>query len=297
MKMEKLMNEPRALRAVFGMSLGEFQALVPLFEQAWLAVLKRRPDRQRAVGGGAKGKLKGAQDKLCFILFYLKVYPTFDVMSAFFDLDRSECCRWTHKLLPVLEEVLARKLVLPRRQIRSVAEFAAAFPGVREVLVDGMERRIQRPKKPSSNRKHYSGKKKAHTRKAIVVADGTRRIGLLSRSKRGVRHDKRIADMHGIIQSVPEDVSVIADTGFQGSRHPGLCLPRKGSKRRPLSQEDRGWNRLVSSIRIRVEHAIGGMKRFAAVSGIYRNRKALCDDRFNLLAAGLWNLHLSLKAV
>lgn len=296
MKMEKLMSHPRTLRAVFGMNLVEFQSLVPLMEQAWFDVLKKRAGRQRAVGGGAKGKLRGAQEKLCFILFYLKVYPTFDVMSVFFDLDRSECCRWTHKLLPVLEKVLARKLVLPKRQIRSMAEFAAAFPGVSEVLVDGMERRIQRPKKPSSNRKHYSGKKKAHTRKAIVVADGTRRIGLLSRSKRGARHDKRIADMHGIIQGLPEQVSVIADTGFQGARHPGLCLPRKGSKRKPLSEEDRGWNRLVSSIRIYVEHAIGGMKRFAAVSGIYRNRKAFCDDLFNLLAAGLWNLHLSLKA-
>ena len=147
-----------------------------------------------------------------------------------------------------------------------------------------------------------------------MVADGTRRIGLLSRSKRGARHDKRITDQHRIIQSLPEQVSVIADSGFQGARHPGLCLPRKGShsalsgldlsspkvswpkgKRKPLSEEDRGWNRLVSSIRIYVEHAIGGMKRFAAVSGIYRNRKAFCDELFNLLAAGLWNLHLSLK--
>ncbi len=295
MNIHKLLNHPRALRAVFGMNLAEFQSLVPLMEQCWMAVLKGRANRQRAVGAGAKGKLQEAQSKLCFILFYLKVYPTFDVMSAFFDLDRSECCRWVHKLLPVLEKVLARKLVLPKRQIRSVAEFAAAFPGACEVLVDGMERRIQRPKKPTSNRKHYSGKKKAHTRKAIVVADGTRRIGLLSRSKRGARHDKRIADTHGIIQSLPKQVSVIADTGFQGAKHPGLCLPRKGSKRRPLNEEDRAWNRLVSSIRIYVEHAIGGMKRFGAVAGIYRNRKAFCDDLFNLLAAGLWNLHLSLR--
>lgn len=292
MNIDKLMGNPRVMQAVLGVSLGEFQSLVGLMEQAWFDVLKGRVHRQRAVGGGAKGKLEGGARKLLFILFYLKVYPTYDLMGVFFDLDRSECCRWTHKLLPVLERVLKRKLVLPKRQIRSVAEFAAAFPGACEVLVDGMERRIQRPKKPSSNRKHYSGKKKAHTRKAIVVADGTRRIGLLSRSKRGARHDKRIADMHGIIQSLPTHVSVIADTGFVGARHPGLCLPRKGSKRKPLSDEDRGWNRLVSSIRIRVEHAIGGMKRFAAVAGIYRNRKVCCDDRFNLLAAGLWNLHL-----
>ena len=38
-----------------------------------------------------------------------------------------------------------------------------------------------------------------------------------------------------------------------------------------------------------VEHAIGGMKRYNAVAGVYRNRLPKTDDRFNLLAAGLWN--------
>ena len=40
-----------------------------------------------------------------------------------------------------------------------------------------------------------------------------------------------------------------------------------------------------------VEHAIGGMKRFAATSHFYRNKKGQ-DDNFAELAAGLWNLNL-----
>ena len=88
-------------------------------------------------------------------------------------------------MLPVLEQVLQRKLVLPKRKIHSLAEFAAAFPGVREVLVDGLERHIARPGSPSTNRQQYSGKKKAHTRKAVVVLEATRRIGLLTPSQRG----------------------------------------------------------------------------------------------------------------
>ena len=193
------------------------------------------------------------------------------------------------------QAVLGRQLVLPKRKITSLAEFTAAFPGATEVLVDGMERPIQRPKKASTNRKHYSGKKKRHTRKAIVVADTNRRIGWLTPSQRGARHDKRVADAHRVIQVIPATVSVIADSGFQGSQHPQLCLPRKGSKNHPLSEEDRGWNRLVSSVRVRVEHALGGLKRFGAAANIYRNHKARCDDRFNLLAAGLWNLRLAFQ--
>ena len=295
MELERLLSDPRMMQAVLGMGRDEFARLVPVLDQVWQQVLAQRPDRQRAVGAGAKGKLAGAARKLGFMLFYLKVSPTFDVLSFLFALDRSECCRWVHKLLPVLERVLGRQLVLPQRKITSLAEFTAAFPGATEVLVDGMEHPIQRPKKASTNRKHYSGKKKRHTRKAIVVADTNRRIGWLTPSQRGPRHDQRMADAHRVIQVIPATVSVLADAGFQGSQHPQLCLPRKGSKNQPLSEEDRGWNRLVSSVRVGVEHAIGGLKRFGAAANIYRHHKARCDDRFNLLAAGLWNLRLAFQ--
>ena len=128
-----------------------------------------------------------------------------------------------------------------------------------------------------------------------MVADTNRRIGWLTPSQRGPRHDQRMADAHRAIQVIPATVSVLADAGFQGSQHPQLCLPRKGSKNQPLSEEDRGWNRLVSSVRVGVEHAIGGLKRFGAAANIYRHHKARCDGRFNLLAAGLWNLRLAFQ--
>lgn len=284
------------MQAVLGMSCEEFEILVPGIEKCYREELEQRPDREREVGAGAKGKLPDARAKLFFILFYMKVYPTFDLIGLFFDLNRSECCRWMHRLRPILEEVLRRKLVLPKRKISTVEEFYQAFPNAREVLVDGTERPIQRPTKASTNRKHYSGKKKRHTRKAIVVVDENRRIGVITPSKRGVRHDKRFAESHRIIESIPPEICVIADSGFQGARHHQLCLPIKGTKKRPLSQEDRDSNRLLSSIRVLVEHAIGGMKRFASAASIYRNHKKYCDDSFNLLAAGLWNFRLANKA-
>ena len=52
---------------------------------------------------------------------------------------------------------------------------------------------------------------------------------------------------------------------------------------------------MVVAVRVRVEHAIGGLKRFGAVANLYRNHKPCCDDRFNLLAAGLWNLRLAFR--
>ena len=92
---------------------------------------------------------------------------------------------------------------------------------------------------------------------------------------------------------IPSGVSLLADSGFQGLRHPGLCLPAKGTRKRPLSEEQRQWNTLLAGARVVVEHCIGGMKRYAAVAGVYRNRKPKTDDRFNLLAAGLWNFSIA----
>ena len=119
--------------------------------------------------------------------------------------------------------------------------------------------------------------------------DGKRRIGYLSPSKRGARHDKRLCDQRQIVPNIPPEVSILADSGFQGVRHPGICLPAKGTKKHPLNEEQREWNTLLASLRVVVEHNIAGMKRYNAVAGVYRNRLPKTDDRFNLLAAGLWN--------
>ena len=51
-------------------------------------------------------------------------------------------------------------------------------------------------------------------------------------------------------------------------------------------------NRLLSSSRVVCENAFAGVKRYGAVSQIYRNRVNNFDDSLMLTAAGLWNLYL-----
>ena len=58
----------------------EFEALVPGFERAYakadLSHTTVAGDlRKRKVGGGAKGRLTSIEDKLLFILVYVKTYP------------------------------------------------------------------------------------------------------------------------------------------------------------------------------------------------------------------------------
>ena len=85
-----------------------------------------------------------------------------------FNFDRSCAWEWVHGLLPVLEQALGYKQALPERKFRSVEEFLERFPDVKEVILDGTERPVQRPKDPEKQKEHYSGKKKRHTRKHRV---------------------------------------------------------------------------------------------------------------------------------
>lgn len=289
------MKDDRQMKAVIGMGKDEFQALLPAFSLAWHVELKlASPHRVRKVGGGKKGALPTMEDKLFAVLLYLKTYPTFDVLGFLTDRERSRACRSTHFLLGALERALGRKLVLPERKITSVEEFFEKFPEARDIFPDGTERPVQRPKDAKKRKKLYSGKKKRFTRKTIVVADEKKRILILTPTKSGRRHDKRLLDKSGLPQAIPDSVAVFADTGFQGMErdHPNTLIPKKASKNRPLTQTDKQNNRIISGLRITVEHVIGGMKRFKASADIYRNRIPNTDDKFHLLSAGLWNFHL-----
>ena len=282
------------MKALTGLSYQEFTDLVPTFKRALYDIQNEKKGRKRVPGGGRRGKLPTIEDKLFFILFYLKTYPTFDVLGFFTDRERSHSCESVHMLSKVLQRALGRKIALPKRKIHSVEEFLERFPEVTDVFLDGTERRIQRPKNSKRNKRHYSGKKKAHTRKNIVAVDSRKRIMILSPTKSGRRHDKRLQDKGALVEHIPKNVNIWADSGFQGIQHvhPNTLVCKRAKKNRPLTIEERKENRVISSFRIVAEHAIGGMKRYRILSDTFRNKLGTFDDLVPELGAGLWNYHL-----
>lgn len=295
MNTRRIIKDDRQLKAVIGMGKEEFQALLPSFANAWYVELKlASPNRVRKIGGGKKGVLKTMEDKLFAILLYLKTYPTFDVLGFLTDRERTRACRSTHFLLKVLQRTLGKNIVLPERKITSVEEFFEKFPETKDVFLDGTERPVQRPKDAQKRKKLYSGKKKQFTRKTIMVVNEKKKILLMTPTKSGRRHDKRLTDKAGLPNVIPHEVTIFSDTGLQGIQtiHPKTLIPKKATKKNPLTEEDKRNNRIISGLRMVVEHAIGGMKRFHAACDIYRNRIPNTDDKFFLLCAGLWNFHL-----
>ena len=298
MNIQRIAKDPRLCKALTGLSHQEFSDLVPVFEKALFELRMQKPKRKRKAGGGRLGKLPTIEAKLFFILFYLKTYPTFDVLGFLTDRERSHCCESVRFLSKALKKALGRELVLPERKIGSVDEFLRKFPEVKDVFLDGTERRVQRPKDGRRQRKTYSGKKKANTRKNIVMSDEKKKILFLSPTKSGRRHDKRLADKVSLVQRIPPTVGVWADSGFQGIQHlhPNTLIPKRGSKNHPLIDGEKRENRIISSFRIVIEHAIGGVKRYRALSDVLRNKIGWLDDLFIELGAGLWNFHLRYAA-
>jgi Helix-turn-helix of DDE superfamily endonuclease len=100
----RVLKEDRLLRAFTGLNRKALDQLSQAFEVVLNqeAIAKSQKPRKRAVGGGRKARLQQVQDKLFFILFYFKCYPTFDVAGVLFDLHRSRAHRWMLRLQPVL---------------------------------------------------------------------------------------------------------------------------------------------------------------------------------------------------
>ena len=152
-------------------------------------------------------------------------------MGELFGLSQPGVNYWIHRLLPVLRDALDSLSVLPERNPNDFARSQTATGTEPRLIIDGTERRRQRPKSPEKQALHYSGKKKAHTDKNVVIVDLRRKcIGFLSRTYVGKTHDKKIADSEGI--SYPPKAELYKDTGFQGYE-PAVTRTCRAKKSRP----------------------------------------------------------------
>jgi hypothetical protein len=93
-----------------------------------------------------------------------------------------------------------------------------------------------------------------------------------------------------------ESIKCEADTGYQGivKIHSNSEIPKKHSKKKPLSKEEKKRNHRLSSSRVIIENIIREVKIFRIIAEKYRNRRKKYALRFNLIAA-IYNLNLYSK--
>lgn len=181
-------RDDRQLRALTGVSTEKFSTLEAAFTLALDDEKERtyregivQGKRQRKPGGGQKGKLPTAHEKLIFLLYYLKVYPTFDVLGTQFGLNRSKACENVHNLLPILGKALDNLGVLPQREFKTVEDFRTACNWVDELLIDATERPHCRPQDAEKQKDLYSGKKKSIRLKTPLLRPWPNGLFLLAR--------------------------------------------------------------------------------------------------------------------
>jgi hypothetical protein len=107
----------------------------------------------------------------------------------------------------------------------------------------------------------------------------------------GKRHDFRLFKESGI--HIHPEIKSHTDTGYQGMHklHRNSELPKKKTKKNPLTKEDKKKNRELSSERVLNENVIGMVKRFKIIADRYRNRRKRFGLRFNLIS-GIYNFEL-----
>ena len=217
---EEVKTNPRKFLSLTSLTPDEFEDLLPAFEKAYL---KKYPAsktmtgkaRKRKAGAGRKGSLASIEQKLLFGLVYQKGYPLQSILGELFGMGQGRANTWIHRLLPILKQALDDLGVLPERDPKKFRTKEKNRKDAADSIIDGTERRRQRPKQAEKQALHYSGKKKIHSDKNVVIATAkTKRVSYLSQTYPGKTHDKKVADTENV--SYPKHIALHKDTGFQG---------------------------------------------------------------------------------
>lgn len=132
----------------------------------------------------------------------------------------------------------------------------------------------------------------------LVISSVSKVILYISRSYVGSAHD------FGILKEEfpPQKAwfarfNVRLDLGFLGFSDLYPCcqlyIPFKKPRKNDLPQEAKADNKVQASQRVKVEHSIGGLKRYRILSDKLRVRDPKLYDSIVGICAGLWNLNFT----
>src|SRR5207244_13199408 len=119
-------DHPTELLDLTSLTGVEFAALVGPFEAAFQAHMAHwrfdgQPRRARRYTAYANCPLPTAEDRLLFLLVYLKTYPLQVVQGRLFGLPQGKTNQWIHVLLPVLRAALRQLGDAPSRSLEALA--------------------------------------------------------------------------------------------------------------------------------------------------------------------------------
>lgn len=157
--------QDRQYKALIGLDKKRFNQLAVVFSECDLEIKAKHYeefvdfyDRKPSSGGSPIFKLPS--EKLFLTLFYLKTYPTFDVLGFIFNCSGKTAHENLYNFLPILLMALAKLDCLPKRDFDSVEDFINFTKTEKDLIFDATERIHHRKKDYEEQKKYYNGKKK-----------------------------------------------------------------------------------------------------------------------------------------
>lgn len=159
-------KDERFFKNFTGLDYARYEALRPFFGEAVSAHEsgKRKPpsSRKRKPGAGRPANLPTTDDKLAFVLHYLKAYPTMDNMGSTFGMSRGSACGQVHLYTELLKQPLDKLGVMPKRHFACPGELLEALKelgGIDQLLIEATEHPYRRLREKEQKDTLYSGKK------------------------------------------------------------------------------------------------------------------------------------------
>jgi hypothetical protein len=150
-------RDDRTFKALTGLTKEQFKQLAPLFEASYSEF--RACPAKAGSEPPFSGHLNTFEHRLFFVLYYLKNYPTYDVLGYLFGFSGGHAFDHLERLLPVLQASLERLKMLPERAVKNVDELEKLLTKQPNIIMDATERATFRPQNKIQQEQRYSGKK------------------------------------------------------------------------------------------------------------------------------------------
>lgn len=282
LRYERLRRFPTVFKSMTGLRLPQFDDLITDMRPRLLAAEQTRlsrPNRTRAIGAGHPFDLD-PRNQILLTVIWLRLYPIHEVLAYLFGISDSTVSRTIARVLPLLEASGQDTMRMPdpgRKRRRTLDALLADTPDL-VVVIDTFEQPVQRPQNRKLADTYYSGKKKRHTLKCqVAVNEETGQVVDVPESVLGPSADIKLLEESKLLERLPAGVGAIGDLAYVGidKLHPaGLAAaPRKKPRGKDRPPEDVCYNRAFSRRRIVVEHTIGRMRRYQAITQMDRNHR------------------------
>jgi DDE superfamily endonuclease len=240
-----------------------------------------------------------AKDLLFYTLYCIKNDMIGAARAFTFGITESSADYNFKKGITLLHATLAENDLLPARHFESEAAFLDYFKAEGKLIIDATEFKIQRPAENEKQKEMYSGKKKIHSKKSLVISNPKGTILYVSYLFSGKTHDYEL-----LKQEIPPAQKCLSkkelwlDLGFMGIKKDyhieNLHIPHKKKRVKKgacndLTPAQKEENKVIGRERVVIEHSIGELKKCRILQQTIRIKKQDCLENLVGIAASLAN--------